>query len=160
MTCAGDFGTIRPSFSTATVQSENTGFGPSQYDPASECAGSESGVFSFTPMPLTLDQKTALIWKVLKRRWPDLFRYKNRVPLAIGIREQILAEIPTMDAKALSFVLRKYTKGYKYLVALSRGGVRRNLDGSVSEPVSSDHQEQSGRGVEAIRDRVKSKATG
>lgn len=110
-------------------------------------------------MQLTLEQKQQLIWKVLKRRWPNLFRYRNRVPLAIGIREQVLAEIPTIDQQALRRVLRTYFRSYGYLAALSHGGDRFNLDGTIAGPVLQEHSEHARKWMDGIKEAKRRKQT-
>ena len=67
-----------------------------------------------------------------RARWPAAFT--RPVPLAVGISGQIKgaqrAEGKPVDRKTLSMAIYLWTQQSAYLRAMTRGEVRRNLDGS------------------------------
>jgi hypothetical protein len=71
-------------------------------------------------------------------RWAagTLLRLTRPVPLTVGIsrqiREALRAETQTIDRKAIGRSLHRWTMQGAYLYAITRGEVRRNLDGSAA----------------------------
>lgn len=70
----------------------------------------------------------------LRRLVPELFAGRRPPPLAIGIREEILAVLPDSDPKLLKDVLRVHTHSAGYLSHLAAGEPRPHLDGSEAGP--------------------------
>jgi ProQ/FINO family len=71
---------------------------------------------------------------LLRERWPVAFCVP-RPPLAVGIRDQILAAGLEVDAKALGLFLGWWVARSDYQDAICHGEPRRNLDGSpAGEP--------------------------
>lgn len=66
-------------------------------------------------------------------------------PLAIGIRQQLLAAHPDLGEAMIGAVLVKHTVRPRYLEAIARGGRRYNLDGTWSEKVSHDDADYADR---------------
>ena len=77
--------------------------------------------------------RNALIMR-LRRLAPHLFASRHHPPLAIGIREEILAVLSDVDPKLLKDVLRAHTRSPGYLAHLAAGEPRRHLDGSEAGP--------------------------
>ena len=82
---------------------------------------------------------------MLRERWPVAFCVP-RLPLAIGIREQILDVAGTeVDAKALGLFLAWWVARSDYLDAIAHGEARRNLDGSpAGEPDEAQRRQAAG----------------
>ena len=80
--------------------------------------------------------------ELLADRFPQSFAVweARRRPLAIGIREQIIAAVGgAMERRELSGALGFYCRATGYLVALQRGDRRVNLDGSPADLVTPEH---------------------
>ena len=75
----------------------------------------------------------------LRQRWPHLFT--DPVPLAVGVGPQIRAALPEMPYAQFRLVLRHWTQGTAYLLAVATGMERRNLDGSPAGVPAEDQQE-------------------
>jgi ProQ/FINO family len=82
---------------------------------------------------------------MLRERWPVAFCVP-RVPLAVGVREQILDVIGAeVAAKALGLFLAWWTQRSDYLDAVCHGEARRNLDGSpAGEPDEAQRRQAAG----------------
>ncbi|MGZ3240860.1 MAG: ProQ/FINO family protein [Burkholderiaceae bacterium] len=83
----------------------------------------------------------------------DVFR--NCLPLAIGIDKQLLAQIPTLDKKALRIALGVHTSSSRYLKIMAKASVRYDLDGKMSEEVTDVHRAHAAR---VLQDRFKKEA--
>ncbi|MBA5689642.1 ProQ/FINO family protein [Rugamonas apoptosis] len=86
-------------------------------------------------MELSKTKMLAAAYADLLKKYPVLLK---KMPLAIGIYEQILAVVH--DRALVAYALGKHTRSGTYLKALSIGGSRFNLDGSESGEVSEIHQ--------------------
>jgi sRNA-binding protein len=76
----------------------------------------------------------------LAARWPALFASTEARPLAIGIHQQILEQLPATDPQLLGTALRLHTRRAGYVAAiLSAGHPRFDLLGG---PVGTVTQEQ------------------
>jgi hypothetical protein len=73
----------------------------------------------------------------LRERFPALFDPDHPLPLALGIRSQLGKVLGIKRAQRL---LIWWVRGPRYVQALAVGGVRYNLDGSVSGPVTEAQQ--------------------
>lgn len=61
-------------------------------------------------------------------RTPD----RKKKPLAIGIHDQILRQLPWLDPHLLTVTLHDYVTRHSYLKQIKGGGARFNLDGSYA----------------------------
>lgn len=86
----------------------------------------------------------------LRERWPELFT--TPVPLAVGVGPQIREALPGMPYAQFRMVLRQWTQGTAYLLAVATGVERRNLDGS---PAGLPAEDQQAFAQEALRKRGK-----
>lgn len=68
--------------------------------------------------------------------YPVLSEYK---PLAIGVNAELLFIIP--DKTIIQSILIKHTSKVKYLQAISTGGSRYHLDGTIADQISDEHIE-------------------
>jgi sRNA-binding protein len=85
--------------------------------------------------------------ELLVERFPKCFMPKGDIkkPLAIGIREPILARCPDITEAEINIALRDYTRGnHTYRSQLFFGAERIGLDGEVTGYVSLEHAEAAG----------------
>jgi sRNA-binding protein len=72
--------------------------------------------------------------------FPELFKYPP-VPLAIGIGHRLCELLsPEFKPAEIRFFLHAWTSGPRYLKAVSRGEMRRNLDGSPAGLPEPEHR--------------------
>lgn len=92
---------------------------------------------------------------VWSKTYPAFADYK---PLAIGIRDRLIAAHPNIDRDIICLALRFRVKARRYLQALSEGEARHNLDGSVAGEVTAEHRGIAKAQLEAklAKDRQKS----
>jgi ProP effector len=64
--------------------------------------------------------------------------FREVSPLAIGIDKQIIAALPEVEKKYLRIALRNHTISTRYLKAMEKATVRRNLDGSEADAVNDE----------------------
>jgi sRNA-binding protein len=95
-------------------------------------------------------QRSALSERLF-RDYPNAFKYPP-VPLAIGVglklRELLGAEFKPADIRAF---LQAWTSGPRYLKAVARGEMRRNLDGSPAALPESQHRADAQERLHAMR---------
>lgn len=81
--------------------------------------------------------------------------FREISPLAIGIDKQVIAALPEVEKKILRIVLRNHTISTRYLKAMEKATVRRNLDGSDAGEVN---EEQRLHATTLLRERFKKNA--
>ena len=64
--------------------------------------------------------------------------FREVSPLAIGIDKQVIAALPEVEKKFLRIALRNHTISTRYLKAMEKATVRRNLDGSDAGDVNDE----------------------
>jgi ProP effector len=64
--------------------------------------------------------------------------FREVSPLAIGIDKQIIAAMPEVEKKYLRIALRNHTISTRYLKAMEKATVRRNLDGTEADAVNDE----------------------
>jgi len=64
--------------------------------------------------------------------------FREVSPLAIGIDKQIITALPEVEKKYLRIALRNHTISTRYLKAMEKAVVRRNLDGSDADAVNDE----------------------
>lgn len=64
--------------------------------------------------------------------------FREISPLAIGIDKQIIAALPEVEKKHLRIALRNHTISTRYLKAMEKATVRRNLDGSEADTINDE----------------------
>jgi ProP effector len=76
--------------------------------------------------------------QLLAERYPNAFKPKGaqKLPLKIGIHNEIVAANPELTAEEVRAGLADYTGGPKYLEHLLPGAVRIGLDGSPAGTVT------------------------
>src|SRR5690349_7064569 len=88
--------------------------------------------------------------------FPAMFVKKEPVPLALGIREQLLAAFPDVERPTLHRFMQFWTSQLAYLKAMSaKGAVRHNLDGTDAGPVSDEHREFAEKAGRETAERVR-----
>jgi sRNA-binding protein len=95
------------------------------------------------------------LWPLLSSVFPEAFRLPA-VPLAIGIHHQILDVAgDDINPRELSTFMRYWCGRWSYLMAVSRGEQRRNLDGSIAGVPTIEQRNDAARKLGlANRDRV------
>lgn len=81
--------------------------------------------------------------------------FRDVSPLAIGIDKQVIAQMPDVEKKILRLALRSHTISTRYLKAMEKATVRRNLDASEAGEVN---EEQRAHAATLLRDRFKKNA--
>lgn len=92
------------------------------------------------------DEKTRIL---LGERFPAVFG-RRPVPLQTGIHKAIWERCPDIQRLSLRRFLWGWTHRLAYFAAVSRGGMRFDLDGQPCEPISEAHQADALRDAEAI----------
>jgi sRNA-binding protein len=87
-------------------------------------------------------RRAKIVQAALASHFPNTFfvRPQTKLPLKIGIREDILAEWPEIDAGLLDTALRDYTAGTRYWDVLIAGADRIDLNGNPSGIVTPEAQ--------------------
>jgi len=83
---------------------------------------------------------------VLCERFPALFNLEDRKPLKCGIKQdiaEVLKEDPDFNLEELDKALRWYTCGYGYVLNVTKGCRRFDLEGNKVEKISKLHQKES-----------------
>jgi ProP effector len=96
----------------------------------------------------------------LVRRFPLCFMSKKqkKVPLKIGIYEDILARWPEISPKRIHRALQDYTTGWTYLSAMQFGADRIDLDGCVCGQVDEKSVIVSMKKIEALNNQYLKRA--
>lgn len=81
--------------------------------------------------------------------------FREASPLAIGIDKQVSGALPEIEKKILRLALRSHTVSTRYLKAMEKATVRRNLDGSEAGEVT---EEQRQHASTLLRERFKKNA--
>ena len=76
----------------------------------------------------------------LRHLAPRLFN-GSRQPMAVGVREEIVAKWPVVDPAALRLFLRLWAVHPRYLKAMADGAVRRDLDGAEAGEITPEQRE-------------------
>lgn len=86
---------------------------------------------------------------ILVERFPACFmgEKQSKLPLKIGIYEDVLAAAPELDSKHIKLALRDYCNGLSYLTSTIAGCPRVDLAGAMAGEVS----EASARMAEHLR---------
>ena len=83
---------------------------------------------------------------VLCERFPALFNLEDRKPLKCGIKQdiaEVLKDDPDFNLEELDKALRWYTCGYGYVLNVTKGCRRFDLEGNKVEKISKLHQKES-----------------
>jgi sRNA-binding protein len=74
----------------------------------------------------------------LRAMFPNCFRGRGQLkwPLKSGIGIDIAQRCPDLDYRHVQLALEDYTTGRSYLLALTPGAIRRDLDGKLAGVVS------------------------
>jgi sRNA-binding protein len=78
---------------------------------------------------------------ILVERFPSCFAPKDgqKRPLKIGIYRDLRNACPDLPKNKIVNFLACYTRGYNYLRAVAAGESRVDLQGNVTEPMSTKH---------------------
>ena len=88
-----------------------------------------------------------------------LFDERDPVPLAVGVREQLLAAFPEVDSKRVRHGIAGWCQRMGYLAALTvEGAMRKNLDGSEAGPVSERDRRWAGERLKEWRRKIRERA--
>ncbi|CDX26887.1 hypothetical protein MPL3356_60604 [Mesorhizobium plurifarium] len=97
-------------------------------------------------MPISLYlSKVAETREVLAERFPSTFMRKgekNKLPLMIGITDNVIAALPELDPELIQAAIRDYCSGPKYARAMKVGAQRVDLEGRPAGTVSADAHER------------------
>ena len=96
---------------------------------------------------------------LFRARWPQAFPrdFRQIKPLALGIRDEIAAQLPAQPLVRLRAVIGIFQRlsGAGYLLAVLRGGPRYALDGSPRGEVTPEEQALAKRDLAAFYERRK-----
>jgi ProP effector len=86
------------------------------------------------------NRKNAIVRGEFVSRFPLAFMPKGapKIPLKIGIREDIFARCPDLDRVAVHLALADYTGGPTYQRNVVVGRSRVDLDGNYTSPITED----------------------
>lgn len=89
---------------------------------------------------------------LLAAAFPKTFmpKGKQKVPLKIGIREDIAALGSSVSMRRLKIALRDYTSGPLYLRALTEGAPRYDLDGNIAGTVTAHEADFARKQLKAL----------
>jgi hypothetical protein len=81
--------------------------------------------------------------KVLAKRFPKCFQGfgKPKLPLKIGIHEEIFAAAPELPRRSVLYALADYVGGYSYLKAHIEGATRVDLNGEAAGVVTAEDEQ-------------------
>lgn len=110
-------------------------------------------------MPISIYRtKVAETREVLAERFPATFMRKGektKLPLMIGITDNVIAALPEIDAELIKAAVRDYCSGPKYARAMKPGARRVDLEGRPAGTVSADAHERAERLEEKRRRAVR-----
>lgn len=93
-----------------------------------------------------IQNQQQLLHDALVLQFPVAFPRHGKQPLAVGIKQQIAAEFPSVPDFVLESFLQRWTRGWNYRGALAaEGAVRMNLDGTPQGPVDERHRNRAAR---------------
>jgi ProP effector len=90
------------------------------------------------------NEKILAMRAILAKRFPACFMTKGnpvKLPLKIGIRHDILARCPDLDAELVGRAIRDYVNGPRYARCMRAGSDRIDLDGNPCGQVSEADQQ-------------------
>jgi RNA chaperone ProQ/FINO-like protein len=78
--------------------------------------------------------------RILVLRFPAAFKSLGspKLPLRIGVREDILAQAPDLDPRLVAAAMRQYIYGFDYRRYLMEGAIRVDLNGEPAGVVTAD----------------------
>jgi sRNA-binding protein len=109
---------------------------------------------------LSLKAETEAIFSELQERWPDLFNFSKPVPLAVGIVDKLLVEMPHYRKARLHTVITRWCRNRIYRKALVPGASRYGLngvEGIVTEEQAAFAIQTIAAAIRAMRAKRKSK---
>lgn len=96
---------------------------------------------------------------LLVERFPRTFMPKGarKIPLKVGIYQDLRAAAPDISSRRLTLALHDYTSGRTYLRALIAGAHRLDLEGWPTGTVSTDESIQAAKSLREIDARLSRK---
>lgn len=116
----------------------------------------ENQTSSPSATPSSSKSETVQVARALLKDLESRFEvFREVTPLAIGIDKQVIAALPEVEKKFLRIALRNHTISTRYLKAMEKATVRRNLDGSEAGEIT-EEMRQHAAGL--LRERFKKNA--
>ncbi|HJW03489.1 MAG TPA: ProQ/FinO family protein [Azospira sp.] len=81
--------------------------------------------------------------------------FRDDLPLAIGISQQLAALYPEVDPKLLKSSLFRHTNSIRYLKTMEKATQRHDLQGNPAGEVTEDHRQHA---AEVLKERFKKQA--
>ena len=101
-------------------------------------------------------EKNQSIREILGSYFPNCFmgQGKNKIPLKIGIRADIIAHIPEISKTALKNAIEDYAQGPTYLRSMTVGATRIDLNGHPYGKVSQSEAEAAAKKLKKIEESI------
>jgi sRNA-binding protein len=99
---------------------------------------------------LSKKKQTEMIADHLYGKYPVFKQFR---PLAIGIHEALIAELPQYDSALVSRVLTNHCKKPRYLRSLAKGGKRYDLKGRETTVISDEEKNEARQRYEALSEK-------
>jgi sRNA-binding protein len=99
---------------------------------------------------LSKKKQTEMIADHLYGKYPVFKQFR---PLAIGIHEALIAELPQYDSTLVSRVLTNHCKKPRYLRSLAKGGKRYDLKGRETTVISDEEKNEARQRYEALSEK-------
>ena len=106
---------------------------------------------------ITRKQQLENLKAELAERWPHLFNKAAPVPFKVGIREEITAALPDVDAPLLRKAVNGWCQSFHYMAALKPDAPRYGLDGEPDGAVTTEQAEDALRHIETLKQRLEQK---
>ncbi|HET7776693.1 MAG TPA: ProQ/FinO family protein [Azospira sp.] len=81
--------------------------------------------------------------------------FRDNLPLAIGINQQLASLYPEVDPKLLKVTLFRHTNSVRYLKTMEKGTQRHDLQGNPTGEVAEEHRLHA---AEVLKERFKKQA--
>jgi sRNA-binding protein len=100
---------------------------------------------------LSKKKQTEMIADHLYGKYPGFKKFR---PLAIGIHEALIAELPQFDSALVVRVLTNHCKKPRYLRSLAKGGKRYDLKGRETSVISEEEKNEARPRYEALSEKT------
>lgn len=100
---------------------------------------------------LSKKKQTEMIADHLYGKYPVFKQFR---PLAIGIHEALIAELPQFDSALVVRVLTNHCKKPRYLRSLAKGGKRYDLKGRETTVISEEEKNEARQRYEALSEKT------
>ena len=112
-----------------------------------------------SPTVISVSLKFMPTYDVLHELYPTAFDANNPVPLAVGIRQSIVAAGHKIPSSALNHFLYHWASKPAYRMSIIKGEFRINLDGSKGDDITRQDKDYARKEVDKTYKFFASKAT-